>query len=113
PADVDTLIPRLTRVMAGILRAHEEATTIAGRLEAERERIGLAGGGVIDRAAWQADMQQATRLTESVTEGLAEINGTGGTIKDLALGLVDFPHRRLGRVVNLGWKVVEQSVSGW
>src|SRR2546428_4396907 len=45
PAEVERLIPTLTRLMAGVMRANEEATTIAGRLEAERERIGLAGGG--------------------------------------------------------------------
>ena len=49
PADVDTLIPTLARVMAAVMRANEEAGAIAGRLEAERERIGLAGGGMIDR----------------------------------------------------------------
>src|SRR2546430_1915598 len=39
PAEVERLIPTLTRLMAGVMRANEEATTIAGRLEAERERI--------------------------------------------------------------------------
>ena len=111
--DVDTLIPTLTRVMGNIMRANEQATAIGGRLEAERERIGLAGGGVIDRAAWKADMDQVTRLTETVKAGLTEIMGMGGTIKDLALGLVDFPHRRDGRVVNLCWKYGETSVSHW
>jgi hypothetical protein len=113
PADVDRLIPTLARVMAGIMRANEEATTIAGRLEAERERIGLAGGGMIDRSAWKADMEQVARLTETVKAGLAEITGMGGTIKDVALGLVDFPHRRRGRVVNLCWKYGETAVSHW
>ena len=113
PADVDTLIPTLTRVMAGVMRANEEAAAIAGRLEAERERIGLAGGGVIDRGAWKADMEQVTRLTETVKAGLAEITRMGGTIKDLALGLVDFPHRRAGRVVNLCWKYGESAVTHW
>jgi hypothetical protein len=113
PGDVDTLIPTLTRVMASIMRANEQATAIAGRLEAERERIGQVGGGVIDRAAWKADMDQVARLTETVKAGLAEIMGMGGTIKDLALGLVDFPHRRQGRVVNLCWKYGESCVSHW
>jgi hypothetical protein len=113
PADVDTLIPALTRVMGGIMRANEQATAIAGRLEAERERIGQAGGGIIDRAAWKADTDQMARLTETVKAGLTEIMTMGGTIKDLALGLVDFPHRRKGRVVNLCWKYGETSVSHW
>jgi len=113
PAEVDTLIPALTRLMASIMRANEQATAIAGRLESERERIGQAGGGVIDRAAWKADMDQVTRLTETVKGGVAEIMEMGGTMKDLALGLVDFPHRRRGRVVNLCWKYGETSVSHW
>jgi hypothetical protein len=113
PDDVDTLIPTLTRVMSSIMRSHEQATEISARLEAERERIGLAGGGMIDRAAWKAEVEQLGRLTETVKAGLAEIGGMGGTIKDLALGLVDFPHRRDGRVVNLCWKYGESSVTHW
>jgi hypothetical protein len=113
PTDVDTLIPTLTRVMGSIMRANEQATAIGGRLEAERERIGQAGGGIIDRVAWKADTDQMARLTETVKAGLTEIMGMGGTIKDLALGLVDFPHRRGGRVVNLCWKYGETSVSHW
>src|SRR2546425_10385141 len=100
PAEVERLIPTLTRLMAGVMRANEEATTIAGRLEAERERIGLAGGGVIDRAAWKADTDRVARLTETVKAGLGENAAMGGIIKDLALGLVDFPHLRGGGVVN-------------
>src|SRR5205823_7821556 len=88
PEDVDTLIPTLTRLMAAIMRANEQATAIAGRFEAERERIGAAGGGIIDRVAWKADTERLTQLTETVKAGLAEITGMGGTIKDLALGLV-------------------------
>jgi hypothetical protein len=113
PTDVERLIPQLTRVMGSIMRANEQATAIGRRLEEERERIGLAGGGVIDRAAWKADMEQVTCLTETVKTGLTEIMGMGGTIKDVALGLVDFPHRRDGRVVNLCWKYGETRLSHW
>jgi hypothetical protein len=113
PADVDKLIPTLARLMASIMRGNEDATTISSRLEAERERIGLSGGGMIDRAAWKADTEQVARLTETVKAGVIEITEMGGVIKDLALGLVDFPHRRDGRVVNLCWKYGETAVRYW
>jgi len=113
PAEVDALIPTLARVMAAVMGANEEATTIAARLQAERERIGLAGGGMIDRTAWKADTDRVEHLTETVKAGLGEINAMGGTIKDLALGLVDFPHRRNGRVVNLCWKYGETAIDHW
>lgn len=113
PADVNALIPTLTRVMERVMRAHREATERAGRLAAERERIGLAGGGVIDRGKWKAELEEIERLTETVKSGLAEITGMGGTIKDLGLGLVDFPQLRDGRVVNLCWKFGEREVTHW
>ena len=113
PHEVDSLIPRLRRVMERVMGAHEEGTTITARLASERERIGQAGGGVIDRAAWQRDAARVTECTEIVKSGLAEIGDMGGVIKDLALGLVDFPHLRDGQVVNLCWKFGEAAVRHW
>ena len=113
PADVDALIPALTRTLENVMKANEQATTIAARLEAERERIGLAGGGILDRSAWKADTERLGQLAETLKAGVAEIGSMGGTIKDLSLGLVDFPHRRADRVVNLCWKYGESSVAHW
>ncbi|HEV8471956.1 MAG TPA: DUF2203 domain-containing protein, partial [Methylomirabilota bacterium] len=90
-----------------------EATSISEKLEAERERIGLAGGGVLDQAAWKADVASIASLTERVKAALGEIEAIGGVTKDLALGLVDFPHMRAGRVVNLCWKFGERAVDHW
>ena len=113
PADVDRLIPRLSSIMDRAMKAHAGAGTIAERLEHERQRIQLAGGGVIDRAAWQADAKRLAELTDTVRQALAEITDMGGVTKDIALGLVDFPHVRAGRTVNLCWKFGEDAVRHW
>ena len=113
PADVDRLIPVLSRVVERAMTAHTEAARIGERLEAERQRIGLAGGGMIDRAAWQADGERLSALTETVRKALTDIGEMGGVTKDLGLGLVDFPHLRDGRVVNLCWKFGEEAVRHW
>src|SRR2546428_12012162 len=94
PAEVERLIPTLTRLMAGVMRANEEATTIAGRLEAERERIGLAGGGGIDRAAGKADTDRVARPIATGKAGLGEGARVGGTNKEPALRLVALPPPR-------------------
>ena len=113
PADVDALIPTLTKIMERAMAAHAEASALSERLDAERRRIGMAGGGVIDRAAWSADTTRLERLTDAVRAALAEIAAMGGVTKDLALGLVDFPHVRAGRTVNLCWKFGEDAVGHW
>jgi hypothetical protein len=113
PADVDRLIPRLAGVMERAMKAHADGSAISERLEHERQRIGLAGGGVIDRVAWQADARRLESLTEAVRQALGEIAEMGGVTKDLALGLVDFIHVRGGREVNLCWRFGEDAVRHW
>jgi hypothetical protein len=113
PAEVETLIPRLSTLMQGLMRANEVATAARERLRAEQRRVEEAGGGVIDRAAWQADTEARRQATEAVQEGIDEILRLGGIPKDLALGLVDFPHEREGREVNLCWRYGERAIRFW
>jgi hypothetical protein len=112
-ADVERLIPRLTEVMTRVMRAHADAEAGRERLAAERARITAAGGGVVDQAAWRATESRARAMLEIVQGGLNEIAAMGGAPKDLALGLVDFPHVRDGREVNLCWKHGERAVRWW
>ena len=112
-AEVEALIPRMSAIMEGVMQANAEATTRTERLRAARQRIELAGGGVIDRAAWRDDEAALGRATEALREGLGEIAALGGVPKDLGLGLVDFPHGRRGETVNLCWKYGEQEIRFW
>lgn len=113
PEEVEALIPRLSTVMRALIRANEAAVAARDRLRAEQRRIEQAGGGVIDRAAWQAGSEALRRATEAVQEGIDEILRLGGVPKDLALGLVDFPHERAGQEVNLCWKYGERTIRFW
>lgn len=113
PADVERLIPDLTRIMARLMAAQAEATAAGERLHAEQQRIGMAGGGILDQVAWRRDAERVAALGRAVEEGVREIGALGGTIKDLGLGLVDFPHVRAGRTVNLCWQYGERSVGYW
>jgi len=113
PAEVEKLIPVLTRIMNDVMNAAREAGNARERRETERQRIALVGGGVLDRGAWVADTELAEQLTRRVREGLDRVVGLGGAPKDLALGLVDFPHLRDGHEVNLCWKYGETEIRHW
>lgn len=113
PAEVEALIPALTEIMDDVRSAQTGANTVRERLEAERERIAVSGGGLIDREAWREDKATLDRLAARVRQRLEEVTELGGTPKDLGLGLVDFPHLREGRVVNLCWKHGERSIDFW
>lgn len=113
PRQVERLIPRLAPLMAGVMAAFKAATTARERLAAEKDRITLSGGGLIDRRAWRQDSEAAERQMARAEKGLEEIVKMGGVPKDLELGLVDFPHLRGGRTVNLCWKYGETEIRHW
>jgi hypothetical protein len=113
PADVEALIPRLTRIMEQVMAAYTEAGTVRDRLQAEQQRITVSGGGVLDRRAWQAAKARGEQLTGELQRGLDEIVQLGGAPKDLGLGLVDFLHLRDGEEVNLCWKYGEREIRHW
>jgi hypothetical protein len=112
-ADVEALIPALTRLMKRVMSASAEASQARERLQAEQQRIAMTGGGVLDRNAWRADRERIERLTAEMQQGLGEIVELGGAPKDLGLGLVDFLHLRDGREVNLCWKYGEREIRHW
>jgi len=113
PADVDALIPALTEIVGRLIAAHREATEVRERLQAEQRRIALAGGGVLDAGAWRADRDRLERLDGELRRALHEIGALGGVVKDLGMGLVDFPHLRDGCEVNLCWRHGERRVGYW
>jgi hypothetical protein len=112
-ADVEALIPELTRVMKQVMSANVEASEARERLQAEQRRIDLSGGGVLDRRAWRAAKDRIERVTAELQRGLGAITELGGVPKDLSLGLVDFLHLRNGREVNLCWKYGEREIRHW
>jgi hypothetical protein len=112
-ADVEALIPALTRLMKQVMSSNAEAGEARERLQAEQRRIDLAGGGVLDQRAWRADRDRIEHLTAEIQRGLGEIAELGGVPKDLGLGLVDFLHLRNGREVNLCWKYGEREIRHW
>ncbi len=107
------MIPSLTEVMERVMAAYREAAEARDRLQGEQRRIALSGGGILDGDAWRADREGLERSSAVIEAGLREIAAMGGVPKDLGLGLVDFPHLREGREVNLCWRHGEWHIRYW
>jgi len=74
--------------------------------------IGGNGGGYAasDLNAAQAELEQ---LSERVAGCVAELDALGVVVKDLDLGLLDFPAIHDDREVELCWHVGEAEVAFW
>ena len=112
PDEVEALIPELTVIMAELMERNAEASGLRERVHEERARLGMVGGGV-PAGSWREDAARLERLTSDIQQRLQRIGELGGVPKDLTTGLVDFPHLREGREVNLCWRHGERTIEYW
>jgi len=87
--------------------------------EAERafqqfnHRIMMTGGLLVDRDRPLELRQQRDAFSQKLREIINEVQEFGCVIKDLDIGLLDFPTLFRGREVYLCWKLGEPSISYW
>ncbi len=112
PAEVQALIPDLTRLMGEVMDRHGDVQQLGERVREERQRLTMVGGGM-PSASWRGDAPRLERMLAEVQERLKAIAALGGVVKDLGQGLVDFPHLREGREVHLCWKYGEDAIRFW
>jgi len=80
-------------------------------LEADTAQRRTADATSAQRAASQA--RQAEEMHADLFGVIDAIQKHGCTVKDLDLGLLDFPALRGGQLVNLCWKADEQTIAFW
>lgn len=106
--EANALLPEL-RVMLGELRqALAELEKIEPEVAALRQRVRGNGRDGSDEPLAQ---QQAVR--RRIQQQIARVQELGCELKDLRLGLIDFPSERGGEIVHLCWKLDEGQVRFW
>jgi hypothetical protein len=113
PHEVEALIPTLTEIVDRLRAAQGEVETRRHRLQVEQQRLTMAGGGVLDQQRWRADREALDAATKVAQASMERLHALGGVPKGIEEGLVDFPHLRDGRVVNLCWKYGETRIRFW
>jgi len=107
--EANGIVPRLhvlmERLQRGALRLHEELTGLAR--ETGVELASLAPEELMrQRPAARALMEELDGI-------VAEIEASGAHLKDVQLGLVDFPAELDGEIVYLCWQFGEPEVAFW
>jgi len=107
--EADAVLPRLQilieRLQRGALRLHDEMSDLAR--ETGVDIAALSPEELIRRRP------AARALVEELDGLVQEIEESGAHLKDVQLGLVDFPAERDGEVVYLCWQFGEPEVGFW
>jgi hypothetical protein len=111
--EAQSLLP----VLESLLRAAIGGKKIMEEVEAEMQslnhRIFLNGGTHVDVVAVARRKAERVKAEQRAKDALAEIDSIGVQVKDLDIGLLDFPCEVDGRVVLLCWRTGEASITHW
>ncbi|MFZ3264734.1 MAG: DUF2203 domain-containing protein [Terriglobales bacterium] len=111
--EAQTLLPILESLLKQGIQGKELIESVDAELQETAHRVFLNGGtrlDVVHLARRKAEREKAIRR---VKDALAEIDATGVQVKDLDIGLLDFPCRVEGETVLLCWKMGESGITHW
>lgn len=111
--EAQTLLPVLESLLRSAIEAKKLVEAVDSEMQDTAHRVFLAGGAnlnIVHLARRKAERQKAT---QKIKDALAEIDAMGVQVKDLDIGLLDFPCEVDGRTVLLCWKLGEKGIAHW
>ena len=111
--EAESLLPEVERDIREALSVKGQYQESENFLEATAQNVMLMGGVLLDRDAIREARMRRDESGQRLKELMEQIQETGCLIKDLDIGLVDFPTLFRGEEVYLCWKLGESGISFW
>ncbi len=108
----------LLPILESLLKRAIEAKNVIAQAEKGfsdlHHKIFLAGGTLVNIAEVSVKKASRDKAVQNIKDAIAEIHATGVQVKDLDVGLLDFPCIVDGETVLLCWKLGEpHSIQHW
>ncbi len=111
--EAQALLPVLESLLHAAIDGKKLIESVDAEMQELAHRVFLSGGlqvNILHMARRKAEREKAV---QRVKDSLAEIDATGAQVKDLDVGLLDFPCEVEGQIVLLCWKLGEKGISYW
>ncbi|MEO8371768.1 MAG: DUF2203 domain-containing protein [Candidatus Solibacter sp.] len=112
-SEAQQLIPEVDRLLRGTLDAKNEYQDAERVIHDFTEHVMMMGGVIVDRERALTSRTRRDEAAARVRSGIEAVLETGCLVKDLDIGLVDFPTLLRGVEVYLCWKLGESGISFW
>src|SRR6201993_1545691 len=107
----------LLPVLESLLRTAINAKKVVDEADAEQQalqhRVFLNGGMFLDIVPLARRKAERAKAEQRAKDALAEIDSIGVQVKDLNIGLLDFPCEVEGQIILLCWKLGEKAITHW
>lgn len=112
-AQARALLPEIVEHLRVAVHLKQEHEGLEGELQSVTRRIAVMGGMVVNRQQLQSQRTRLDALVSRLREVIEEIHDTGCQVKDLDMGLIDFPSYYRGQEVLLCFKLGETDIAFW
>jgi hypothetical protein len=108
--DAERLRIQLEPILIDAIEARRRLSEIDEELGKLAERVQQSGGLLISHEKAAKQRIEHNRLAGAIRDALDKIQATGCVVKDLEIGLLDFPARINGEAVYLCWRLGEDRI---
>jgi len=111
--EAQSLLPVLESLLRTAIAGKKFVEQFEGEQQALQQRIFLDGGTLVDVVSVARRKADRVKAEQRARDAMAEIDSIGVQVKDLEIGLLDFPCLVDGKVVLLCWKLGEAAITHW
>ena len=111
--EAEALLPILESLLRAAIDGKKLIEVVDGEFQEVAHRVFLNGGTYLNIVGLARRKAEREKAIHRVKDSLAEIDATGVQVKDLDMGLLDFPCVVDGRTVLLCWKLGEKGITHW
>ena len=110
-AEANAKLPELTTLLTAMRSGGQQLAAMTGRQKELKQKVKGNGHHNPNEDIMVSTLSQ--RLEEQLRLGVEQLAKWGIELKDLSIGLIDFPAMREGRTVYLCWQLGEPEVAYW
>jgi hypothetical protein len=111
--EAQMLLPILESLLNQAIAGKKLIDQVDTEMQETAHRIFLNGGVLLNVVHVAKRRAEREKALQRVKDALAEIDATGVQVKDLDLGLLDFPCWVDGEIILLCWKLGEPAITHW
>jgi hypothetical protein len=111
--EAHALLPILESLLRTAIEGKKLIEEVDKQLQDVAHRVFLNGGTLLKIVPLARRKMEREKALQRVKDAVAEIHATGVQVKDLDIGLLDFPCVVEGKTVLLCWKYGEKKITHW
>ena len=112
-AEAQSLIPEVSRLMRDAVSLKGKYQEAEQAIRTGMQRITMMGGVSVDRNQAIDTRKRRDTSVASLRSAIEQVQAIGCVVKDLDIGLIDFPTEFRGEEVCLCWKLGEGEIEFW